>query len=121
LVDALGNPLRLLLTGGQCHEITKAQELLQDIKTEHVIADRGFDADKVRDEIHDMGAVAVIPAKANRKQQDGYDTDMYQERHLIECFFGKLKQYRRVFSRFDQTANNYLAFVHFASMMIWLR
>jgi transposase len=86
LVDALGNPLRLLLTGGQCHEITKAQELLQDIKTEHVIADRGFDADKVRDEIHDMGAVAVIPAKANRKQQYGYDTDMYQERHLIECF-----------------------------------
>jgi transposase len=96
----------LLLIGGQCPGINKAQEVLQNIKTQYVIAARGFAGDKVRDEMHDMGAVAVIPAKTNRKEQYEYDTDMYQERHLIECLFSKLKQYRKVFSRFDQTAMN---------------
>ena len=63
----------------------------------------------------------MIPPKANRLEQREYDQDFYKERHLVECFFNKLKQFRRVFSRFEQTARNYLAFAHFASTMILLR
>jgi len=99
-----------------------------------VLADKGYDSDAVLDTVAAMSAEAVIPPKTNRVVQRAYDKQFYRERHLIECFFNKLKQFRRgqaplpcrfaqdrVFSRFDQTARNYLAFVHFASMMLWLR
>jgi transposase len=68
-----------------------------------------------------LNAEAVIPPKENRVIQRVYDKEFYNERHLVECFFNKLKQFWRVFSRFDQQARNYLSFVQFASMMIWLR
>lgn len=86
-----------------------------------MIADKGYDSDAVMEQIQAMGAEAVIPPKANRLEQRVYDHDFYKERHLIEGFFNKLKQFRRVFSRFEQTATNFLAFVHFAYTMIWLR
>ena len=96
-----------------------SQEQVEQI--ERVIADKGYDCDAVVEQIETMNAEVVIPPKANRLEQRNYDHDFYKERHLIECFFNKLKQFRRVFSRFEQTARNYLAFVHFASTMIWLR
>ena len=86
-----------------------------------MLADKGYDSDAVLATIVAMEAEAVIPPTANRVIQREYDTNFYRERHLVECFFNKLKQFRRVFSRFDQTARNYLAFVHFAAMMLWLR
>ena len=85
------------------------------------MADKGYDSDAVLALIEAMVAEAVIPPKANRVAQRVYDKEFYKERHLVECFFNKLKQFRRVFSRFDQTARNFLAFVQFASMMLWLR
>ena len=99
----------------------QAQTLLEGWETTRVLADKGYDSDAVLDTVATMNAEAVIPPKANRVVQRAYDKQFYRERHLIECFFNKLKQFRRVFSRFDQTARNYLAFVHFASMMLWLR
>lgn len=107
--------------------MTQAETLLEDFspeqieQIERVIADKGYDSDAVIEQIEAMKAEAVIPPKANRLLQRQYDHGFYKERHLIECFFNKLKQFRRVFSRFEQTARNYLAFVHFASTMIWLR
>jgi transposase len=68
-----------------------------------------------------MGAEAVIPPKKNRTDKREYHKDQYKERHLIECFFGKLKHFRRVFSRFEQLARNFLAFIHLACSLIWLR
>ena len=121
MVDALGNPIRLHLTGGHRHDVTQALLLLEGWKTERVLGDKGYDSDAVLEAIAAMEAEAVIPPKANRIVQREYDKDFYKERHLVECFFGKLKQFRRVFSRFDQTARNYLSFVQFASMLIWMR
>jgi transposase len=113
--------LRLILTGGNRHDVTQAQGLLKGWETERVLADKGYDSDAVLALIAEMVADAVIPPKANRIEQRVYDKEFYKERHLVECFFNKLKQFRRVFSRFDQTARNFLAFVQFASMMLWLR
>ncbi len=86
-----------------------------------MIADKGYDAQSVLDHVAEMGAEAVIPPRSNRKEQREIDREFYKERHLVECFFNKVKQFRRVFSRFDQLGRNYLAFVEFASVMIWLR
>jgi transposase len=125
--------LRLILTAGNRHDVTQAtmpegafygqeaEALLEGWETERVMADKGYDSDAVLAIIEEMLAEAVIPPKANRVVQRVYDKEFYKERHLVECFFNKLKQFRRVFSRFDQTARNFLAFVQFASMMLWLR
>jgi transposase len=86
-----------------------------------VIADKAYDSDALIELIEQQGAQAVIPSRANRKQPREYDRHSYKERHLIECFFSKLKQYRRVFSRFDKLARNYWGFVCFACSLIWLR
>ena len=80
-----------------------------------------YDADVILQEVEAMGAEAVIPPRANRLEPRAFDQELYKERHLIECFIGKLKQFRRCFSRFDKFARNYLAFLYFASTLIWLR
>ena len=119
--DALGNPLRLYLTAGQRHDIIKANDLIVDLDFAYVIADRSYGSQAFRDTIATSGAVAVIPAKKNAQTPHPCDMWRYRERHLIECFIGKIKHFRRVFSRFDKLARRYLGFVQFASSLIWLR
>jgi transposase len=63
----------------------------------------------------------MIPPKKNRKEQREYDRHLYRERHVIECFIGKIKQHRRVFSRFEKLSKNYLGFLSFVSALVWLR
>jgi transposase len=121
VVDALGNPLRFLLTGGQRHDISQAAALIEAFAADYVIADRGYDADAFLEQIAAMGAEAVIPARKNRTQIRDYDRHLYKERHLVECFINKLKYYRRVFSRFDKLACRYLGFVSLAATLIWLK
>lgn len=120
-VDALGNPVRILLTAGQGHEAPIARALLEGYETEFVLGDKAYDAKSILLTVTNMGAEAVIPPRSNRKEQREYDQELYKERHLVECFIGKLKHYRRCFSRFDKLARNYLSFLHFASTLIWLR
>ena len=86
-----------------------------------VIGDKGYDAGAFVARIHERGAEAVIPPRSNRKTQRAYDAHLYKERHLIECLFNKMKQYRRVFSRFDKLAITFLGFVYFVATLIWLR
>ncbi len=117
----MGNALRFILTAGQRHDITQAEALIENLFPDHVIADKGYDADAFVLLIRKTNAEAVIPSKINRKLPREIDTDLYKERHLIECCIGKLKHFRRVFSRFDKLAKNYLSFVQFASTIIWLR
>lgn len=122
LVDALGNPLKFRLTSGAAGDNPQAIPLLTGIRAQEVIADRGYDADKTLAHIEGtMGAVATIPPKQNRAVSRACDYAAYRERHLVECFIGKLKYFRRVFSRYDKYARRYLAFVHLASTLIWLR
>lgn len=120
-VDALGNPLRFLLTAGQAHEVPQAGALVEGYETLFVLGDKAYDADSILLTITHRGAEPVIPPKSNRKEQRDYDRELYKERHLVECFIGKLKHYRRCFARFDKLARNYLSFLHFASALIWLR
>ena len=120
-VDGLGYPLRLHLTAGERHDLIKAHELIADLAFEFVIADRSYGAQDFLEDIRATGAEAVIPPKNNAKAPPAYDAWRYRERHLIECFIGKIKHFRRVFSRFDKLARRYLGFLHFVSVLIWLR
>ena len=121
-VDALGNPIGFALTPGQACDLDGADILLPQIEADIVIADKGFDADeRVIDPLEKAGKSSVIPPKANRKHKRGYDKELYKERHLIENFFAKLKQFRAIATRYDKTAASYLAFVQLAASRLWLR
>ena len=120
-VDALGNPLRFTLTGGQAHDITQAYELIDGIESEYVIADRGYDSQRFREHIVEMGATPVIPPRSSRREPQPYDEHLYGERHLVECYINKMKHYRHIFSRFDKLAKMYLGFLHFVGALIWLK
>ena len=116
-VEGLGTPLRLHLTAGQRHDILKAHDLI----VEALIADRSYGAQAVVDELIAHGIEPVIPPNQNAKQPREYDEWRYRERHLIECFIGKIKHFRRVFSRFDKLARRYLGFLHLTCVLVWLR
>lgn len=120
-VDAHGNPLRLLLTGGQRADSTQAIALLEGFQFDALLADRGYDTDKILAFLAQNDAEAVIPAKKNRLLQRQTDWHTYKARHLVECFMNKIKQYRRIFSRFEKYASRYMSFLSFASAIIWLR
>lgn len=120
-VDALGNPLRFTLTGGQRHDITQAEALTTGFECEYVIGDRGYDADDFRQFLLEQGMTPVIPPRGNRKQPAAYDDWQYRERHLVECFMNKIKHYRHLFSRFDKLDRSYYGFLCFVGALIWLR
>jgi transposase len=120
-VDALGNPLRFILTAGQCHDSPQAKALIEGYATQALLADKGYDDIKLINEVIAQGAAAVIPPRSNRTEQREYDKHLYKERHLVECFINKIKHYRRVFSRFEKLSKNYLGFLSFVSALIWLR
>ena len=122
LVDALGNPLKFILTSGAAGDNPQAIPLLDGQETREVVADRGDDADKTIAYVEQqLQAVATIPPKKNRAVPRDCDFAAYRERHLVECFIGKLKHFRRIFSRFDKYARRFLAFIHFACTFIWLK
>ena len=120
-VDGLGNPLRFLLTPGQRHDVSQANPLSADLSFDYLIADTAYDAQDFLDFVLAQGAQPVIPPRANRKQPRDYDTHVYKERHLAECFINKIKHYRRIFSRFDKLDCAYLGFLNLAGALIWLR
>jgi transposase len=121
LVDALGNPVGLCLSGGQAHDLVGADRLLPEMRADVLIADKAFDADERNfDPLAAANKNAVIPPKANRRRQRQFDRNLYKTRHLIENFFAKLKQYRAIATRYDKTAQNFLAAAHLASAVVWL-
>lgn len=120
-MDALGNPLRLILTEGQVHDIRQAEALIEGFACEKVLADKGYDSDKFRAVIASKGAEAVIPPKRSRKETIPYDKDVYKERNLVERFFNKIKNFRRIATRYDKTALSFAAMLALAAAMIWLR
>jgi transposase len=121
LVDALGNPIKFLLTGGQGADVSQAGPLLEGQRAGAAIADKAYDSDAVVDAARRQGAEAVIPSRKNRKVPRAYDGHLYKERKKVEWFINLLKQYRRVATRYEKTARNFLGFVHVASIMILLR
>ena len=119
-VDALGNPVRLILTAGQYSEIRLANELIEGFSADYVIADKGYDADLFIEVIESGEAIAVIPPRRNRKTLRAYDEHLYRERNLVERVFQKLKHYRRIATRYERLAVTYQAMLSLVATVIWL-
>jgi transposase len=95
--------------------------LVDDFEYEHVIADKAYDSDDFLRFATIGGAIAVIPPSSRRKTLREYDEHLYKERHLVECFIGKIKHYRHIFSRFDKLASRYMGFLSFVGSLIWIK
>jgi transposase len=119
-VSGLGLPVELTLTPGQAADVSQADALLADHPVEVAIADKGYDSDPLVSRIEARGAEAVIPPRKNRTQPRAYDRERYKDRNLAERFWQKVKQYRRVATRYEKTARNFLAFVQVAASMVLL-
>jgi transposase len=111
----------LLVTAANESDIAQAKTLLADHEPEVVIADKGYDKAALVAAIESRGAEAVIPTQASRKQQRPYDRHLYRERNVCERFWSKVKQYRRVATRYEKKAANFLAFVKVAAIMVMLK
>jgi len=120
-VRGLGAPVRFVLTAGQRGDCPQAYGLIEGLAAKVVMADAAYDADPLRRVIADKGALAVIPNNPSRARKYPLDAHLYAQRHLVECCFSKLKQFRRVATRFEKTAKNYLAVVTLAAIVLWLR
>ena len=120
-VDGLGNPLRFILTAGQLHDSTQAEPLILGLPGEYLIADKAFDSDRFRAVIAEQGRIAVIPSNRSRSQTIPYDKELYKDRHLVECFINKIKQFRRLATRYDKTARSFLSMLCLVAAWIWLQ
>jgi len=120
LVDALGNPLKFILSGGNEHDSGYAIPLLSDININGsvILGDKAYDSDKILKHISDNGAIPNIPPTSSRKVKRDCDYHLYKERHLVECFFQKIKEFRRIATRYDKNADSFLAFIYLASICI---
>jgi putative transposase len=119
--EALGLPIRLIGTPGQRNDIALAHDLVDGIEADAMLADKGYDADHLIERVVEAGIDVVIPPKRNRKVQRAYDAELYKERNRIERFFNKLKQFRRVATRYDKLLANFMGFVKLAAIAIWLK
>jgi len=121
-VDAQGLPVRLVLTPGHASDKTTFPQLIEGLSlARDVVADRGFFARAIIDLIEAGGAAAHIPSQSNVRVRRVVDPDIYRQRNLVERFFNKLKHFRRIATRFDKLARNYLAGVLMAATRLWTR
>jgi transposase len=118
--DALGNPVRLILTGGQAHDMSQAAAVIEGLRSDHVIADKGYDSGPFESAIEASKARAVILSRSNRREPREWDQHRFRERNQIERLLGRLKECRRVATRYEKTARNDLAFCQSASVMVLL-
>ncbi len=122
MVDALGLPVRFVLTPGQASDKTTFPLLIEGLRlAQDVVADRGFFARTIIERIEAEGTKAHIPSQSNLRVRRVVDRDIYRQRNLVERFFSKLKHFRRVATRYDKLARNFFAAVLLASTRLWMR
>ena len=121
LADALGRPLRFMLTPGQAHDSLAAGALLSGWRAGAVLADKAYDTNAIRALIAEAGMIAVIPSKRDRKVVIPHDAALYRERNRIERCFNRLKHFRRIATRYDRRDIYFLAFIHIAATILWMR
>jgi putative transposase len=120
ICDGLGRPLRLLLTAGNVNDIVGAGELLKDLPdANYLLADRGYDAKWLREELKQRGVEPCIPYVSTRKIQQPYDTNLYKQRHKIENMFSRLKDWRRVATRYDRCAHTFFSTICIACAFLF--
>ncbi|MBB4657509.1 transposase [Parvularcula dongshanensis] len=118
--DEQGRLRRFSLTGGNRHDVTEAKALLGQRGPDTVIADKGCDSRALRDTLEELGKAPVIPPRKGAKTPAAYDVKAYKDRNLIERAFGRLKDNRRVATRFQKRARNFEAVVSLCAMRTWL-
>lgn len=121
LADALGRPLRLIVTAGQVGDITQAPALLEGQRSDAVLADKAYDSNALRETIAGMGAKAVIPSNRTRKTIIPHDEAIYTHRNCIERCFNRMKHFRRFATRYDRRSIHFQGVVYLVSAMIWMR
>ena len=112
--------MNFIITGGNVHDSKKAKDLLEAVihKDSHVLGDKAFDTDAIIEYIASKTAIAVIPPKKNRVDQRDYDKELYKNRNQIERFFNRLKNFRRIATRYDKLVSSFMALVQLAAALI---
>ena len=116
----MGQLARCSLSPGQVHDSVPAAALLEGLTPDAVVADKAYDTNALLDLIANLNAAAVIPPKANRRDQRSWDAQHYKRRNLIERFFCRLKQFRRIATRYDKLMRRFESFVHLTAAICWL-
>ena len=119
-MNPLGHPVALELTGSQASDSPRLPGLIAGVAAEAVLADKGYDSDANRAAIRAAGAEPCIPPRKNRTEPIAYDRCLYKERNVVERYFARVKQYRRVATRYDKKAASFLGFVWVASIALLL-
>lgn len=121
MTDALGNPVKFVISPGNEHDINHAEELVKDLRNTKVLADKGYDSKKFVAFLKERNCEALIPSRSNSKEKRIIDKHVFKERHLVEKFFSKIKHFRRICSRFCKTSSSFLSFLYFTGALLWLR
>ena len=114
-------PVRMVITAGTVADCTQAVGLIEGIAAEYLLADRGYDTNKVLAAARARGMVPVIPPRRSRKTPSSYDAALYQARHLVENCFGRLKEWRGVATRYAKKAASYLAICQIGALALWAK
>lgn len=118
LVDSLGNLIKFRLMPGQYHDLVETKPLIEDIDFQALLADKAFDANWLIQALNERGVKAVIPPKSNRKTPREFDKNMYKWRHLIENYFCKLKEFKRIAMRSCKTDTSFEAMIYLCASVI---
>jgi transposase len=121
--NAKGYPLTFDVTGGEAHEVKGYDALMElyDINPDRLLGDKGYDSDDIRDDLAERGIEPVIPPRSNRKSPIEYDRQAYKRRNLIERCVNRLKQFRRIATRYEKTARAYLSMLCIAAARLWIK
>ena len=120
--DANGLPIDFKITGGEVHDSQVAEQLIDVVAADYLIADKGYDAERIRLCAKNKNMIPIIPMRSNSKRSNKeFDQYLYQLRHLVENAFARLKHFRAIATRFDKLARNYQAMIYIACMLIWCK
>ena len=120
LADAKGRLIAILLTGGEAHDCPVAPRLIRRVKpAKHTLGDKAYDSAELREDLQQGGTKLVIPSRTCRKQPFSFNKRLYKLRWRIEAAFNRLKDFRRIATRYDKLARNYLASVCLAAALVW--